>query len=286
MATETVTVTYTRGSVTFTASVPVTDPVAAGFPSAANTGTKVTALKAYTGPWNLTSTVANPVILDGYLIGNGDLYISGPGIIVRNCKFTSTTPWPLMVDGASSSWAQIYDNTFITGPASECSFIMNSYAIASRNNVSGSSDGIRGKDWCTAQDNYVHDLYYSGSEHNDGIDFESQVGHWVIQHNTVVVKQTETSCITAERETGNSTLTDILIDNNLLSGAGYCIYGPGQTRGAVTNCRITNNKFSKTMAGNFPNYGYYGPVAYMPVLGGSTGNIISGNVDNDTGALV
>lgn len=289
MTTETVTFTYTRGGVTFTGTVPVVTPTGGfpgGFPDASTTGAKVASFKTYTGSYTLTSTVAAPVVLDGYLFTGNDLQVSGPGIIIRNCKFTSATYWPLRVQGTSASWAQVYDNTFVTGGGSQCSLMLTAYGVALRNDVSGSGDGIRAGDNATAQDNYVHDLYYSGSEHNDGIDFEGTNGNMIVQHNTVIVKPTQTSCITVTRYSGTSAFSNVLVDNNLLSGAGYCIYGPGTTNGATTGIKMTNNKFSKVLAGpNHPNYGFYGPLAYGASAGGS-GNVVSGNTDYESGAAI
>lgn len=268
-----------------TASVTYTPPVA-GFPNASTTGARGT-LKAYTGSYALTSTVAAPVILDGYAFSNGDLVVSGPGIIIRNCKFTSGTYWPLRVTGTAASPALITDCTFVTGGQSQCSVAIEQYGTVQRCDVSGSADGIRGADDSKAVDNYVHDLFYSGSEHNDGIDFEGTKGNMIVRHNTVIVKPGETSCITVTRYSGTSTFDNVLVDNNLLSGAGYCIYGPGTSNGPVTNNRITNNRFSKVLAGNFPKYGGFGWMAYEPPTGAKfPSNVISGNVDHETGVLL
>jgi hypothetical protein len=127
----------------------------------------------------------------------------------------------------------------------------------------------------------VHNLYVSSSTHNDGIDFEGN-SNMTVKHNTVEVNAGQTSCVTITRWGGvTGTFNNVLVEDNLLAGAGYCIYGPGGNNGPVTNTRVINNKFSKKF---YPKYGYWGWIAYEPPAG--TGNVISGNVDYTTGAAL
>lgn len=279
MATQNVTITARASNgKTFSTVVQVADPVVlAGFPDASTTGTKVTTLKAYTGSYNLTSTVAKPVILDG-LILTDDLQVSGPGIIIRNCKSTDQSFWPLRATGTAASPAQIIDNTFISGASGQCS-IKAENAVILRNDVSGAGDGIHPCANTITRDNYVHNLVGSSDSHRDGILSDSP-GNVIIQHNTIFVLSGQTSCITIERDNGYSGPYDnALVDNNLCAGGGYCIVGPV----TGTNVRITNNKFSKVLSGGptWPKYGQYGWNTSMP-----SGTVISGNVDYETGAAL
>ena len=49
-----------------------------------------------------------------------------------------------------------------------------------------------------------------------------------------------------------------LVQNNLLAGGGYCVYGGTGTKGATANIRFINNRFSQKY---HPNCGYFGVVA-------------------------
>jgi hypothetical protein len=66
--------------------------------------------------------------------------------------------------------------------------------------------------------------------------------------------QPQTDAISLFQDFG--TQTNRVIDNNLVAGGGYTIYGGANPGGAQTsNIRITNNRFSRIY---FPRGGYYG----------------------------
>ena len=247
--------------------------VTSGYPNATNTGARGTRTP-YTGPMVIQQ---DNVVLENLIIGQGDLTIMGANPIVRNCEFTSSTYWPLRVTGTVAAPGLVSNCTFRTGPNSQCSVEVSNAKIH-RCDVSGSPDGIRGSSNSTATDNYVHDLYVSSSTHNDGIDFEGNV-NMTVMHNTVEVDAGQTSCITVTRWSGSDLFNNVLVEDNLLAGAGYSVYGPGTQSGPVTNTRIINNKFSKKY---YPKYGYWGWIAYEPPTG--QGNMVSGNTDFATGA--
>ena len=73
-----------------------------------------------------------------------------------------------------------------------------------------------------------------------------------------------------------------VINDNLVAGGGYCIYG-GQNPGGhtISNIRITNNRFSTLY---YPTCGAHGPIAAFTTNG--TGNAFSGNVWDVSGKPV
>jgi hypothetical protein len=265
MATFTVTVGAVHVPITYTA--PVT-----GYPDASTTGARGT-LTTYAGPATITTAGAT---FTNMLFPSG-IVVTANNVSFRNCKFTDQGSWPLFFHEPTTG-AMVDHCTFITGPQGECS-VQICEGTVQYCDVSGSSDGIRGVDNCVIQHNYVHDIYHDSTTHSDGIDIEGSVGNNIIQHNTVLV-ESGTSAICSQRWSGTAPYKDVLIDNNLVAGGNYCIYGPGGASN-TTKIRITNNRMSNKYGAK---YGYYGWLAYEP--GSGNGNVISGNVDYQTGAPV
>lgn len=251
-----------------------TPPPASDFPSAATTGyAPGTVFTTDTGDHTITT---NGVTYTG-VDYKGGITVSGSNNTFVNCLFEDKGYWPLRLTGTGNT---VTHSTFRTGGGSQASVDAISGNTISFSDVSGSPDGIRLSSNSTVNDNYVHDLFYSGSEHNDAIDAEGNV-NMTVRHNTSEDWQGQTSAVTLTRYSGTAPFTNNVIDHNLLAGGGYTIYGPGTAGGNVTGTLIINNHLSKKF---FPNYGYWGWLAYEPPAG--NGNIISGNVDADTGAAV
>jgi hypothetical protein len=98
-----------------------------------------------------------------------------------------------------------------------------------------------------------------------------------IRHNTVFNEFGQTDAISLFEDFGQQ--KDCLIENNLVAGGGYTIYGGQNTGGIpVTNIIIRNNRFSTRF---FPQSGSYGPVTALGAASG--GNVWSGNVWHETG---
>jgi hypothetical protein len=126
------------------------------------------------------------------------------------------------------------------------------------------------------QDNYIHDMGYKTGDHTNGMTSNGGSSMLMIRHNTVFNRHAQTDAISFFEDFGVE--ANRVIDNNLVAGGGYTIYG-GQNPGGQTShdVRITNNRFSRLY---FPKSGYYGPLtAFNP---GAPGNAWSGNVWDDT----
>lgn len=158
-------------------------------------------------------------------------------------------------------------------------------------------------------DSYIHDLSGLPSNgHTDGFQTEG-AQHGTIQHNTIDIARTDTGTISIWNSRRNS--TDILVDNNLLSGAGAIFYAEDYNSDGVvgnvneanpvggfttTNIRHTNNKISVdkrwgTGGGNAPfkcggYYEVYFHTANAYNGGPTDGWTRTGNVIIETGASV
>jgi phage baseplate assembly protein gpV len=121
------------------------------------------------------------------------------------------------------------------------------------------------------QGNYIHDMRFINGDHVNGITSNGGTTPLTIEHNTVLVNNSQTDAIGLFEDFGVE--ANVLITNNLVGGGGYAIYGGQNSGGPAThNIRITNNRFSRTY---YPQSGYFGPATAFNLSG--SGNEWSGN---------
>ena len=129
--------------------------------------------------------------------------------------------------------------------------------------------------------NYIHDPGYVAGDRADGIFDPGFVGALMISGNTILDNFTQTSAINLDAAAAGALVGNKTIENNLLGGGGYAIYGGASLGDATSNIVIKNNRLSQA---SFPKSGQYGPVAYYDPKG--TGNVWSGNVLDSNGQIV
>jgi hypothetical protein len=99
----------------------------------------------------------------------------------------------------------------------------------------------------------------------------------LIRNNTVLNGNGQTSCIALFQDQAPPAIANKAINNNLLAGGGYCIYGGqsgAQYAGLPTsNIVVTDNVISTLY---YADGGAFGPVIYYAP--GNSGNEWSGNV--------
>ncbi len=114
------------------------------------------------------------------------------------------------------------------------------------------------------QDCWIHGLVNNGGSHNE--DLYIGTGHHIrIIHNTLENEQPQTATIFIKTDFGP--IDDILIEQNLLAGGGYMVYG-GATgpHGAATAIRVIDNTFSRRF---FARGGRFGVRAAWPHTAGT-----------------
>jgi hypothetical protein len=129
--------------------------------------------------------------------------------------------------------------------------------------------------------NYIHDLSYASGDHVNGItsDAGDRAG-LTIEHNTVFNPKGQTDAIGLFEDFGQQ--FDCLIENNLIAGGGYTLYGganPGGQKPA--NIVIIGNRFGRIY---YHKGGYYGPATAVASSG--SGDVWRGNIWDDTGKPV
>jgi len=147
------------------------------------------------------------------------------------------------------------------------------------NNIYHAQTGVQ-IDAGLIQDNYIHDMGYVSGDHVNGTTSNAVSGSLSIIHNTVFNQFEQTDAVSLFEDFGAQ--YDRVINDNLVAGGDYAIYGGANPGGAPAhNIRITNNRISTKF---FPHGGYFGP--YTAVDPSGSGNVFTGNVWDATGAPV
>jgi parallel beta-helix repeat protein len=228
------------------------------WPNANNTGVPAGAILTPSGP--VTSSSDGQIIeyldVDGYITVNHD------DVTVRYCKVRNG---PIAIHGndVTVSWCTV---TPIDGWNSGIFTEGASRAKIKRNNVSQTENGISlgNGSGHVVRYNYIHDLFWGGGRHSDGIPFHVStppISNVLIANNNLDLPCEVSSSITL----GNA--STVTINNNRLNGGTYTLYIEDASTFGV---RVTNNRFGCHV------YGY---------LVDTAGGLVeySGNVDDATG---
>ncbi len=130
------------------------------------------------------------------------------------------------------------------------------------------------------RDSYIHDFGFydwgssGGPDHLNGVTSNDR-GGLTVYHSTIFNSYGQTDAVSMFQDFGRQ--ANDRIDNNLLAGGGYCIYGGDGDKGATSNIRITNNRISRKY---FPRGGRWGWIAHF--TNRRNGNVLSGNRWDET----
>jgi hypothetical protein len=151
-------------------------------------------------------------------------------------------------------------------------------AIGSRvlnNNIFQASTGVQIYQGLI-QGNYIHHLGMVSTDHVNGLTTNGDTHPLLIRHNTILDSYGQTDAIGLFQDFG--VVSNVTIDDNLLAGGGYTIYGGEGSKGQSSHIVVTRNRISTKF---FHLGGQYGPAAYFDPHG--PGNVWSGNVWDSTG---
>jgi len=269
-------------------------PSSCGFPDATNTGVPAgTVLKRV--PQDVTKgvgwewdgkriQVSNNAVLDGLQIGADLSILDATNVLVKNCLIIAgTDTFGIALRHSTNVTIQDTSVTSSKGSDRSLTLITDVYRDSVntkilRVNLTGSSGSVS-MDAGLLQDSYLHDLGYRAGDHTNGFTSNSTSGQLTIRHNTVLNSFTQTDAISLFQDFGPQ--NNRLIENNLVAGGAYAIYGGSDGSSGSSNVIIRNNVFSRIY---FANCGQYGPIAHFNA--GSNGNVWSGNVWDVTGLPV
>ncbi|GGV09760.1 hypothetical protein GCM10010260_55260 [Streptomyces filipinensis] len=259
-------------------------PGEGGFPDAGTTGPRIPLAPHSTG--DISVRTDGTVIRGWDITGSLDIYANDVTII--DSRITSANWWGVNLRPGHSGLRVLHTTiTAVPGKGPDNGGV--DYAVS---NMGTSSVEVG---WCDISvfgnalsmgqghlhDNYVHDLVpfrNNGGEwqHTDAvISGGGGKGKLVIRHNTllnsVAVDRGASAAVGLFADTGH--VSDTVIDDNLLAGGAYALYGGGD---GATGIRVTNNVFSTRYHRNSGGYG-----AVTAWNSGGSGNVWRGNRFSD-----
>jgi len=129
------------------------------------------------------------------------------------------------------------------------------------------------------QGNYIHHLGMISTDHVNGLTTNGDTHPLLIRHNTIFDSFGQTDAIGLFQDFG--VVENVTIDDNLLAGGGYAIYGGEGAKGQPSHIVITRNRISTKF---FRHGGQWGTAAYFNRH--APGDVWSGNFWDGTGHLI
>jgi hypothetical protein len=276
-------------------------PSACGYPDATNTGVPAgTALKAVPGTltsgpgWSYTASThtlnvtGNRTVLSGVSL-TGTLNVTGSNVTIKNDTIVTSGANGLFGIALRHTAGDTVEHSTVSGTNATSgrvdTAISDAYGdstglVISGNNISDARSAVQLAAGQVTR-NYIHNPGYISGDHTNGVIANGGTGQLTITGNTILISLGQTDAITLDTLSVAGPVTHKTIENNLLAGGSYAIYGGTAFSHTTSTILIENNRFGR---GFFPKGGQFGPAAYFDPTG--TGNVWSGNVWDSTGATV
>jgi hypothetical protein len=217
-------------------------------------------------PWIVNVTASHVTIRDVKVVATGQ---NAVGIGIENAD--DVTIEDSTISGLNTGSGRLMDGIKDVYGDAVGSRILN-------NNIFQACNGVqiyRG----LIQGNYIHRLGRAFTDHVNGLTTNGDTHPLLIRHNTIFNSYGQTDAIGLFQDFG--VVAHVTIDDNLLAGGAYTIYGGEGTKGQPSQIVITKNRIS---ARYFPLGGQWGPVAYFNPH--ARGDVWSGNVWDSTDRLL
>jgi hypothetical protein len=272
-------------------------PSACGFPDATNTGVPAgVGLQQVPGQvtkgpgwaWNKAGYMevsGNGAVISGLSIA-GNLDISASNVTVSNVTVVSSGQSSFGVSLRHTSNVTVEHSTISGVNATSGRLavgVKDVYGDSTgtqvlANNIYYAATGVQ-MSAGLIKDNYIHDMGFLPGDHVNGTTSNGGTTPMTIEHNTILNNMNQTDAVSLFQDNGPQ--ANRVIDDNLLGGGGYSIYGGTKAGGTPTsNIQITNNVISTVY---YPRGGQWGPVAYY---NSGSGNVWSGNTWDGNGQTI
>ena len=216
-------------------------------------------------PYNLDITASNVTIQNSRVVTGGSFAISlrhTAGVTIKNSTISGTNA---AAGRAGVDISDIYgDSTGMTVTGNNIYYFKTAIGI-NTGTISG---------------NYIHNPGYANGDHTNGVFDTGSTQPLAVIGNTIMNSFDQTDAISLDASTPGSPIANKTVENNLLGGGGYTIYGGNTLNNNSSHMLIENNRFSQAYS---LKSGHWGPVAYFNT---SSTNIWSGNVWDNTGATI
>ena len=249
-------------------TTPVTTP--GGFPTAATTGPS----GALTPSGSITVTTSGTVLQDLDVTGTISIAPGVSNVTIKNVRVRSSTSLYLIDDRGTNLTVQDSEliGTAVPAPSDAVNLNLGTLTLT-RDDISGVRNGVNLGGPAVIQDCYFHGIVQNPSSHNEDI-YIGSGGNVRIVHNTLLNGLAQTAAVFIKTDFGP--ISNVLVQNNLMAGGGYVIYGgSGGPNGSATDVVATGNVISRTF---FANGGQFGVRTAWPSDAASRW---SGNVWDD-----
>jgi hypothetical protein len=273
-------------------------PSNCGYPDAANTGVPAgTTLKSvpgqvssgpgwsYNAAWNAVIVTGKGTVLsDLYITRN--LRIDAPNVTVKNVHVVTGGNFGISLThtkGVTIENSTISGQNATTGRVN--SAIDDVYGdstgmVIKDNNISSFRTGVQISTGVLSG-NYIHNPGYIAGDHTNGFYVNGGTEPLTIENNTIFISRVQTDAINLDAGSSGVPVANKTIENNLLAGGGYTIYGGTSPGNPTSHIAIEGNRFGQQY---YPLSGQYGPVAYFAPSG--AGNTWSGNFWDTTAKAI
>lgn len=259
------------------------NPSACGYPDASNTGVPAGVELKKSGSVNASK---DGQVIDGLDI-TGEINVTAKNVTIKNTRVTGgrgagAADWVIIVrPGADNLKIQDSEVRTPAGSAQDIACIFNigdSAPTVLRTDIHACSAGVSSGAGLI-QDSYIHDMAsVPGLSHVVGV-ASNGGGGMTVRHNTIFNQYDQTATVAFYQDFG--TQKNNLVEDNLLAGGGYCVYGGSGQKGKTSNIRFIDNRFSKKYS---PNCGHFGVVASFTLS--DPGNAWTGNFWDENLATV
>ncbi|GAA3110439.1 hypothetical protein GCM10017600_77820 [Streptosporangium carneum] len=236
---------------------------------------------------SLESSPALKITKDGTVIDGkdikGDIVVIADNVTIRNSRIQGGGWWAIL-QRKEARGLKVENSEIYGGGGEPLEFAILNYGgdITVRgNNIHSMMSAVQTSHGLIEK-NYIHDPHEFPGSHvtliasNEG----SPIGlPLTIRNNTLLNPLEQNSCVSVYQDFGLN--HDVLVENNLMAGGGYVMYGGKGKYGTPYNIKFINNVISRRY---FPKGGYWGWLATWDERG--KGNEFSGNVWEETGKSV
>jgi hypothetical protein len=227
-------------------------PSSCGYPDATNTGVPAGTVLRKSGSVNAAN---DGQVIDGLDI-TGEVNVTASNVTIRNSRVTGGGDWVIIVRPGANNLT-IEDSELQTPPGTpqDIACVLNigdSKPQILRTNIHSCSAGVSSGGGLV-RDSYIHDMaQVPGLSHDVGV-ASNGGGGMTVTHNTIFNQLDQTAAVAFYQDFG--TQHDNLVQDNLLGGGGYCVYGGTGTKGSTSNIRFVNNRFSRRYHDTCGSYG-------------------------------
>jgi hypothetical protein len=263
----------------------IANPSGCGYPDLSDTGVPSgTTLTTVTG--NIVLSTRGQTITNTLFTGN--IEITAPNVTLNDDEVmvANSTDSAIKVD--SSATNTLIENTTVTGLGDQQQSV--EYAINNKGATGLVAQRVQLVKCteCFAGQGKLVDSYADVNVTKTGAHYEDSYSGGgnaannplTFEHDTLVNQQSGVTTVYIGSDFGAP--LDITVDNCLLDGGGWTLYGSTRAGSGGSNVVVTNNRIATDM---HPNGGRYGWMAYWPGTSG-TGNVLTGNVWDANGEPV